>query len=85
MDLDKTFHLQLLIRDIISDTLYSWDNERSRLCIESFKKKTHCLVLIKLGEWSCKNHYFKCGMILKPDQPEDLQKLKDLLWMLALF
>ena len=39
LDFDKTFHLQIAIGNIIDDTLYNWDNSRSRLTKESFKRK----------------------------------------------
>ena len=44
-DLDKTFKLQISIGQIIDDTLYNWNNSQSKITIESFKKKSHCLVI----------------------------------------
>ena len=84
-DLDKTFKLQISIGEIIDDTLFNWDNSKSKITIESFKRKSNCLVIIKVGEWTSKHHYFKCAMILKPNQPEDLQKLQHLLALLGQF
>ena len=84
-DFDKTFHLQITIGNIIDDTLYNWDYSRSRITIESFKRKNHCLVIVKPGKWTLKYHDFKSAIILKPNQPDNLQKLKHLLWMLGHF
>ena len=58
-DFDRTFHLQIAIGNAIDDTLYNWDNSRSRITIESFKRKNHCLVIVKLGKWPSKYHYLQ--------------------------
>ena len=84
-DLDKTFKLQISIGQIIEDTLYNWDNSQSKITIESFKQKSHCLVTVKVSEWRAKHHYFKCAMTLKPNQPQDLLKLKNILSFLGEF
>ena len=83
-DLDKTFKSQISIGQIIEDTLYNSDNSRSKITIESFKK-SHCLVIVKVSEWRAKHHYFKCTMTLKPNQPQDLLKLKNILSCLGEF
>ena len=49
-DFDKTFKLHISIGQIVEDTLYNWDNSQSKITIESSKRKTHCLVIVKLGE-----------------------------------
>ena len=82
---DKTFKLQISIGQIIDDTLYNWDNSLSKIAIESFKRKTHCLVIVKLGEWRAKHHYSKCAMTLRPNEPQDLLKLKNILYFLGEF
>ena len=84
-DFDKTFKLQISIGQIIEDTLYNWDNRRSKITIESFKRKTHCLVTVKIGECGAKHHYFKCAMTLRPNEPQDLLKLKNILYLLGEF
>ena len=83
--LDKTFKLQISIGQIIEDTFYNWDNSRSKITIEFFKEKSHCLVIVKVGEWRAKHHYFKCAMTLKPNQPQDFLKLKNILSFLGEF
>ena len=82
---DKTFKLQISIGHIIEETLYNWDNSRSKITIESFKRKTHCLVIVKLGEWRAKHHYFKCIITLRLNEPQDLLKLKNILYFLGEF
>ena len=84
-DFDKTFKLQISIVQIIEDTLYNWDNSRSKITIESFKRKTHCLMIVKLGECGAKHYYFKCAMTLRPNKPQDLLKLKNILYFLREF
>ena len=84
-DFDKTFKLQIIIGQIIEDTLFNWDNSKSKITIESFKRKTNCLVLIKIGKWNSKHHFLKCAMMVNHDQPEDLYKLKQLLSTLGTF
>ena len=84
-DFDKTFKLQISIGQIIEDTLYNWDNSQSKITIESFKRKTHCLVIVKLGECGTKHQYFKCAMTLRPNEPQDLLKLKNILYFLGEF
>ena len=84
-NLDKTFKLQLLIGKKIEDTIINWDNSKSKITIESFKRKTNCLVIIKVGKWTSKHHFCKCAINVKYNEPEDLEKLKQLLTTLGNF
>ena len=85
LDLDKTFKLAISIGEDIEDTLLNWDNSKSKITIESFKRKTHCLVIIKVGHWTSKHHFFKSAIIIKPQPADDLQKLRNLLSLLSQF
>ena len=55
-DIDVTFKLQIVIGEIINDTISNWDNGRSKITIESFKRRSNCLVLLKLHRLKSKHH-----------------------------
>ena len=82
---DTTFHLQHIIKQLIDNSLENWDNESSKITIESFKRKTDCLVIIHIGRWGEKHHHFKSALSLKLDFPHQIKKLKKLLHLMEHF
>ena len=55
----RTSKLNSLIGDIIDEVISNWDNESSKITIESFQSKNDCLVIIKIRNWSEKHHFLK--------------------------
>ena len=84
-DIDVTFKLQIIIGEIINDTISNWDTSRSKITIESFKWRSNCLVLLKLRRLKSKHHYIKCAIIIHHNKPEDLEKLKKILSIMQSF
>ena len=84
-DIDVTFKLQIIIGEIINDTISNWDTSRSKITIESFKWRSNCLVLLKLHHLKLKHHYIKCAIIIHHNKPEDLEKLKKILSIMQSF
>ena len=84
-DIDVTFKLQIIIGEIINDTIYNWDTSRSKITIESFKRRSNCLVLLKLHRLKSKHHYMKCAIIIHHKKLEDLEKLKKILSIMQSF
>ena len=84
-DIDVTFKLQMIIGQIINDTISNWDTSRSKITIESFKRRSNCLVLLKLRRLNSQHHYIKCAIIIHHNKPEDLEKLKKILSMIESF
>ena len=64
--MNSTIHLQLKIGDLIEEILDNWCDEKYRITIESFRRRSDCLVLIKVGSWNQPNYFLKSEFSVKP-------------------
>ena len=80
MGRDEMFVVQDTIQYFIADILGKWDNEKSRIMIESFKRKMHCLLVIWTGLWSSKYFFFKSTFFITPEhQHKQLRNVRSVL------
>ena len=77
-NVDKTYYLQHIIKELIDETLEKWNTKSSKITIESFKRKRDCLVIIQIAKWGERHHHFKCAVSLEPNALNNLKKLKKL-------
>ena len=73
-----TSKLNLMILEIIDEVISNWDTEHSKITVESFRCNKDCLVIIKIRNWSEKNHFLKSAISIKPSNVCDLDKLRTL-------
>ena len=73
-----TSKLNLIISEIIDKVILNWDNEDSKITVESFQRKNDCLVIIKIRNWGEKHHFLKSAISIKPCTIGSLDKLQTL-------
>ena len=73
-----TSKLNLIILEIIDKVILNWDNEDSKITVESLRCKTDCLVIIKIRNWGEKHHFLKSAVSIKPCTIGSLDKLRTL-------
>ena len=73
-----TSKLNLMISEIIDEVILNWDNEDSKITVESFRHKNDCLVIIKIRNWGKKHHFLKSAISIKPCTIFSLDKLRTL-------
>ena len=78
-DMNSTIHLQFKISNLIDEILDNWSHEKYRITIESFRRTSDCLVLIKIGLWNEPNHFLKCAVSIKPSSRKSYSWLENLL------
>ena len=67
-----------MILEIIDEVISNWDNEDSKITVESFQCKSDCLVIIKIRNWGEKHHFLKLAISIKPGTIGSLDKLRTL-------
>ena len=67
-----------MISEIIDEVISNWDNEHSKITVESFQCKNNCLVIIKIRNWAEKHHFLKLAISIKPCTIGSLDKLQTL-------
>ena len=80
--MNSTSHLQLKIGDLIEEILDNWCDEKYRITIESFRRRSDCLVLIKVGLWNEPNYFLKCGFSVKPASKKSFSQLQNFMFSL---
>ena len=70
-----TSKLNLIISEIIDEVILNWDNEDSKIRVESFRCKNNCLVIIKIRNWGEKHNFLKSAISIKPCTIGSLDKL----------
>ena len=78
----STIHLQFKIGDLIEEILDNWSHEKYRITIESFRRTSDCLVLIKMGLWNETNYFLKCGFSIKPSLMKSFSRLENFMFSL---
>ena len=81
-DMHSTIHLQFKIGDLIEEILDNWSHEKYRKTIESFRRTSDCLVLIKIGSWNEPNYFLKCGFSVKPSSMKSFSWLQNFMFSL---
>ena len=81
-DMHSTIRLQFKIGDLIEEILDNWSHEKYRITIESFRRMSDCLVLIKIGSWNETNYFLKCGFSVKPSSMKSFSQLENFMFSL---
>ena len=67
-----------MISEIMAEVISNWDNEDSKITVESFRCKNDCLIIIKIRNWGEKHHFLKSAISIKPCTIGSLDKLRTL-------
>ena len=74
----NSFQLQFEIQHIIDDLMENWCHETHRITIESFKRKTDCLILFHIGNWGEETYFLKKAISVKQNDDKSFQQLVSL-------
>ena len=83
-DMHSTICLQFKI-DVIEEILDNWSHEKYRITIESFRRMSDCLVLIKIGSWNEPNYFLKCGFQSNPHRWKVFHNYRILCFLFSIY